>query len=159
VFVASDIFGAPTTGLLFAATIAQVLAAIIVLIWGAAHVIRRPDSEGFSPVLVTAGVAGVLTLLVTVGIGGASEKLWGVAGLLLMAVYVAVAQASSRLDDSTAAWALFAVMGVVLAASLFLVGVSQGWWPVLIALAVVAGAVAWAVKSGQSGKPNSLTTP
>jgi hypothetical protein len=160
VFIASDIFGGPTTALLFGATIALALAAVLVLIWGAARVVRRTDSGELSPVLATAGVTGVLTLLVSGGWGGASEKLWGVAGLLLLAVYVAVAQANSRLDDSTSAWALFAVLGFALAVSLFLVGVGQGWWPVLITLIVVAGAAAWAVKApGQSGKPNSLTTP
>jgi hypothetical protein len=85
----------------------------------------------------------------------AAAKLWGVAGVLLLVVYLLAAQAHSRLDDSnTTAWALFALMGLVLAAVVFLKGVSEGWWPIGIAAVIVAAAVAWSVKSGGVSREN-----
>jgi hypothetical protein len=160
VMVATDLFGEAASLWLLGATIAQAVAAILVLVWGATRVLRRGGSDGPLPLVVTGALTGILALVLAFGWFDASAKLWGVAGLLLLAVYLAAAHANSRLDDSsTGAWALFALMGFVLAAALFLTGVGQGWWTVLIAVVVVSVAAVVATNSRQPGNPNSLTTP
>jgi hypothetical protein len=134
---------------LAAATIAQTVAALLVLIWGATRVVRTPGVATLLPLVGTAVTMGVLPLAVCVGWG--APKLWGVGAILLFVVYVAAAQANSRLDDSnTTAWAWFALMGIVLAVVVFLKGASDGWWPIGIAALIVAAAAAWAFQSGQS---------
>jgi hypothetical protein len=146
--VAAAMFGM-TSGfwLLLAATMAQAVAALLVLIWGATRVVRPPRADSVPP-LVTAGVATtVVAALVSGGWAGAGSKLWGVGGLLLIVVYLLAAQANSRLDHSnTAAWTLFAVMALVLAAAVILKGLAEGWWPVAIAVVILAAAAVWAVK-------------
>ena len=110
------------------------------------------------PLAVTAVVMGVLALAMAGGWGDAAAKLWGVAGILLLVVYVAAAQANSRLDDSsTTAWAVFALMGIVVAVIVFLTGADVGWWPVAIAAVIVVAAAAWAARSdGSVGKTEQL---
>jgi hypothetical protein len=146
--VAAAMFGM-TSGfwLLLAATIAQAVAALLVLIWGATRVARPRRADSVLP-LVTAGVATtVLAALVSSGWAGAGSKLWGVGSLLLIAVYLPAAQANSRLDHSnTAAWTLLAVMALVLTAVVILKGLAEGWWPVAIAVVILAAAAVWAVK-------------
>jgi hypothetical protein len=146
--IASDTFGESGGLWLLAATIAQAIAAILVLVWGATRVVRPAAVDSPLPLVMTAAVTSVLALALSIEWGDAGAKLWGVAGLLLLVVYVAAAQANSRLEDSnTTAWALFALMGIVLAVAVFLKGVGEGWWPILIAAAIVGAAAAWAVKS------------
>jgi uncharacterized membrane protein HdeD (DUF308 family) len=89
------------------------------------------------------------------GWGDAAANLWGVAGILLLVVYVAAAQANSRLNDtSTTAWAVFALMAIVLVVVAFLKGASEGWWPSGIAAAITAAAAVWALKSGRLSREN-----
>ena len=133
---------------LFCATVAQAVAALLVLVWGATRVIRTPASDSPMPLAVTAIAMGVLAMAMAGGWGDAAAKLWGVAGILLLIVYVAAAQANSRLDDSsTTAWAVFALMGIVVAVVVFLTGADVGWWPVAIAALIVVAAAAWAASS------------
>jgi hypothetical protein len=130
-----------------AATIAEALAAVLVLTWGAMRVARPSRTGSPLPFAATAVTTMVLAFAVSDGWADAGAKLWGVAALLLLVVYVLAAQANSRLNNfSTAAWALFALMGLVLAVVAFLIGVSQSWWPVGIAVVILAAAAAWAVK-------------
>jgi hypothetical protein len=153
--VATAMFGfASGFWLLLAATMAQAVAALLVLIWGAARVVRSARGPGVLP-LVAAGVAAtVVAALVAGGWADAGSKLWGVGGLLLLVVYSLAAQANSRLDDSsTAAWALFAVAGVVVAAVVILKGLAEGWWPVGVAAVILAAAAAWAVKRPEPPAP------
>ena len=121
---------------------AQTVAALLVLIWGATRVVRTPGVATLLPLVGTAVAMGVLALAVCAGWG--APKLWGVGAILLFVVYVAAAHANSRLDDSnTTAWAWFAVMGIVLAVVVFLKGASDGWWPIgIAAVIVVASGVA-----------------
>ncbi len=157
VMVVAQMYGDSGTGWLLAATVAQACAALLVLIWGATRVVGAPAVNGPLPLVGTAGAVLALAVVVTFGWGDIGVKLWGVAGLLLLVVYLAAAQAYSRIDDSnTSAWALFALMGLVLGVTVFLKGVSDGWWPAAIAAVVVGVAAVWA---RQSGKPNSRTTP
>jgi len=149
VIIAGQMFGGTGNLLLLAATIAQAVAALLVLIWGATRVVRRPATGSALPVAVTAVVMGLLALAMSFGWGDAAARLWGVPGILLLVVYVAAAQANSRLDDSTAAWAVFALMAVVLMVVVFLTGVSEGWWPTGIAAAIVTVAAGWAMNSGR----------
>ena len=133
---------------LFGAMVAQAVAALLVLVWGATRVIRTPASDSPMPLAVTAIAMGVLAMAMAGGWGDAAAKLWGVAGILLLIVYVAAAQANSRLDDSsTTAWAVFALMGIVVAVVVFLTGADVGWWPVAIAAVIVVAAAAWAASS------------
>jgi hypothetical protein len=158
--VAAAMFGT-TSGfwMLTAATMAQAVAALLVLIWGATRVVRPPRADSVLP-LVMAGVAtAVVAALVSGGWAGAGSKLWGVGGLLLIVVYLVAAQANSRLDDSnTAARTLFAVMVLVLAAVVILKGLAEGWWPVGIAGVILAAAAVWAVKrpEPQGPRPHPL---
>jgi hypothetical protein len=158
--IAAAMFG-PAGGfwLLLTATMVQALAALLVLIWGATRVVRPPRADSVLP-LVAAGVATtVVAALVSGGWADAGSRLWGVGGLLLMVIYLLAAQANSRLDDSnTAAWALFAVMGLVLAAVVILKGLAEGWWPVAIAVVILATAAAWVVKrpEPQGPRPHPL---
>lgn len=111
---------------LAAATIAQAVAALLVLTWGATRVVREPVTESLVPLVCTAVAMDVLALAVCTR--WAAPKLWGAGAILLLIVYVAAAQANSRLDDSnTAAWAWFALMGVVVAVVAFVTGASGGW--------------------------------
>jgi hypothetical protein len=154
VTTASDMFGESASLWLLAATIALTVAAILVLVWGATRVIRPASGTSAVPLVVTAVVTGVLALPLSIGWGDA-EKLRGVAGLLLLVVYVAAAHANSRLDDSnTPAWALFALMGIVLAVVVFLRGASEGWWPIGIAAVIVAAAAAWTVATPYVSREN-----
>jgi len=138
-----------------AAWIAQAVAALLVVVWGATRVIRPADGYSAVPLTITAVVIGVLVVAMAGGWLDAAAKLWGVAGVLLLVVYVLAAQANSRLDDSNAtAWALFALMGVVLAIVVFLKGAGDGWWPIGIAAVIVAAAVGWSVKSGDLSPEN-----
>ena len=133
---------------LTAATIVQTVVALLVLIWGATRVVRTPGTESLLPLVFTATGMGALALAACTNWG--APKLWGAGALLLFVVYLSAAHASSRLDDSNTAWAWFALMGVALAVVAFLTGVSDGWWPVLIAVFVVAAAAFWAIQSGKS---------
>ncbi|MFI5510113.1 hypothetical protein ACIA48_21820 [Mycobacterium sp. NPDC051804] len=134
---------------LAAATIAQAVAALLVLIWGATRVVRRPGTESLLPLVSTAVSMGVLAVAVCTSWG--APTLWGVGALLLFVVYLAAAHANSRLDDSsTISWAWFATMAIMVAVIAFLTGASEGWWPVGVAVLVVAAAAAWAVQSGKS---------
>ncbi len=151
VIIVPDMFGESAGLWLLAATIALTAAAILVLVWGATRVIRPATGATPVPLMMTAVVTGVLAFALSIGSSDAAAKLWPVAGLLLLAVYVAAAQANSRLDDtSTTAWAWFALTGVVLAVVAFMTGASQSWWPVVIALIIVAAAGAWAIQSQKS---------
>jgi hypothetical protein len=158
--VAGAMFGM-TSGfwLLLTATMAQAVAALLVLMWGATRVVRPPRTDSVLP-LVAAGVATtVVAAFVSGGWAGAGSKLWGVGGLLLIAIYLLAAQANSRSDDAnTAAWTLFAVMGLVLAPVVILKGLAEGWWPVGIAVVILAAAAAWAVKrpEPQGPRPHPL---
>jgi hypothetical protein len=153
--ITGEMFGEPGQLWLLAATIAQGIAALLVLVWGATRVIRPPATDSPAPLAVTAVVMGVLALTMAYGWGDAAAKLWGVAGILLVVVYVAAAQANSRLDDSsTTAWAVFALMGVVVAVTAFLTGAATGWWPVAIAAVIVVAAAAWAVQSERVSREN-----
>jgi len=148
-YIASDMFGESASLWLLAPTIALTVAAILVLVWGATHVIRPATGDSAVPLVVTAVVTGMLALPLSIGWGDA-EKLRGIAGLLLLVVYVAAAHANSRLDDSnTTAWALFAVMGIALGVVFFVRGASDGWWPIGIAavIVIVVAAAARGVKS------------
>ena len=111
----------------------------------------RPRHRRAVSVAITAVVCGLalLVLAMSFGWGDAAARLWVVPGILLLVVYVAATQANSRLDDSTAAWAVFALMAVVLMVVVFLTGVSEGWWPTGIAAAIVAVAAGWALNSGR----------
>jgi hypothetical protein len=153
--IAVEMLGQWGVWFLTAATIAQVVAALLVLIWGATRIVRTPGVASLLPLVGTAVAMGALALIVNTSWG--APKLWGVGAILLFVVYLAAAQANSRLDDSnTTAWAWFALMGVVLAVVAFLKGASEGWWAVGIAAIVLAAVAVWAA---QSGKPNILTTP
>jgi hypothetical protein len=155
--VAAAMFGmASGFWLLLAATLALAIAALLVLIWGATRVVAPARTGGAAP-LVAAGVATtVLAALVSGNWADAASKLWGVGGLLLLAVYLLAAQANSRSDDSsTIAWAVFAAMGVAVAAIAVLKGLAEGWWPVGVALVILAGAAAWAVKRPEPQEPRS----
>ncbi len=148
VMVAAQMFGNAGSQWLLAATIAQAVAALLVLVWGATHVVRRPVTVSPVPLATTAVVMALLVLAISFDWGDASAKLWSVAGILLLVVYVAAAHANSRLDDSnTTAWAVFALMGMVLVVVVFLIGASAGWWPPGIAIAIAAAAALWALKS------------
>lgn len=141
--------------LLLAAATAQVVAALLVLAWGAKRIVA-PYVERTSPwpVAATAVMTMVLAWLVSTDWLGAAGKLWGVSGVLLLTVYLLAAHANSRLDDSsTIAWALFAAMGFVLAAVVMLKGADTGWWPIGIAIAVAAATAAIAVKRPESPTP------
>jgi hypothetical protein len=152
--IVSDTFGESASMWLLVATIALTVAAILVLVWGATRVIRPASGTSAVPLVVTAVVTGVLALPLSIGWGDA-EKLRGVAGLLLLVVYVAAAHANSRLDDSnTPAWALFALMGIVLAVVVFLRVASEGWWPIGIAALIVAAAAAWTVATPYVSREN-----
>jgi hypothetical protein len=155
VIIAAQMFGDTGNLWLLAATIAQAVTALLVLIWGAARVVRPPVTGSSLPSAVTAGVMALLVLAMSFGWGDAAAKLWGVAGILLLVVYVAAAQANSRLDDSnTTAWAVFALMGIVLVVVVFLNGASEGWWPSGIAAAIAAAAAVWALNSGRLSREN-----
>lgn len=157
--VAAEMFGRPGgLWVLVAASIAQMVAGLLVLIWGATRVARPHLAGSLLPWELTAVATMVLAFLVASGWVDAESKLWGVGSLLLLVIYVLAAQANSRLDDSnTAAWALFALMGLVLAAVVFLRGVADGWWPIGIAVVIVAAAAALAVK--RAGPPASQPPP
>jgi hypothetical protein len=147
VAIASDMFGASATLWFLAATIAQGVAALLVLLWGATRVVRPAGGGSAVPLVSAAAVTALLVLAMASGWGDAAAKLWGVGGVLLLVVYVAAAQANSRLDAaSSTAWALSALMGLVLALVVFLKGTSDGWWPIGIAAVIVAAAAAWTVK-------------
>jgi hypothetical protein len=155
VIIAAQMFGDTGNLWLLAATIAQAVTALLVLIWGAARVVRPPVTGSSLPSAVTAGVMALLVLAISFGWGDAAAKLWGVAGILLLVVYVAAAQANSRLDDSnTTAWAVFALMGIVLVVVVFLNGASEGWWPSGIAAAIAAAAAVWALNFGRLSREN-----
>ena len=147
VMVAAQMFGDAGSQWLLAATVAQAVAALLVLVWGAMRIVRRPATVSPVPLATTVVAMALLVLAISFDWGGASAILWGVAGILLLVVYVAAAQANSRLDDSnTTAWAVFALMGLVLVVVVFLIGASDGWWPSGIAIAIVAAAAVWALK-------------
>jgi hypothetical protein len=154
VIIAAQMFGDAGNLWLLAATIAQAVAALLVLIWGATRVVRPPFTGSPLPLAVTAVVMVLLVLAISFGWGDAAAKLWGVAGILLLVVYVAAAQANSRLDDSTTAWTVFALMAIVLVVVAFLKGASEGWWPTGIAAAIVAAAAVWALNSGRLSGEN-----
>jgi K+ transporter len=125
------------------------------LVWGATRVVRPPATDSPVPLTVTAVVMGVLALTIMYGWGDVDAKLWRVAGILLLVVYVAAAQANSRLDDSsTTAWAVFALMGLVVAVTAFLTGADAGWWPVAIAAVIIVAAAAWAARSERVSREN-----
>lgn len=153
--VATAMFGlASGFWLLLVATMAQAVAALIVLIWGAARVVRPVCGGGVLPLVATGVATTVVAALVSGGWADAGSKLWGAGGLLLLVVYLLAAQANSRLDDSsTAAWALFAAVGVVVAAVVILKGLAEGWWPVGVAVVILAAAAAWAVKHPEPPAP------
>jgi hypothetical protein len=156
VMVAAQMFGDAGSSWLLAATVAQAVAAVLVLVWGATRVVRRPVTHSPVPLAITTVVMALVVLAISFDLGGASAKLWGVAGILLLVVYAAAAQANSRLDDSnTTAWAFFAVMGMVLAVVVFLTGASEGWWPPAIAIAIAAAAAVWALKSAAGATPGA----
>jgi hypothetical protein len=155
VLIASEMFGGAGSLWLLAATIAQAVAALLVLVWGATRVVRPPAAGSLWPLAVTAVVIGPLALAVSSGWIDAAAKLWGVAGILLLVVYVLAAQSNSRLDESdTTWWALFALMGLVLAVVIFLTGAGESWWPIGIAAAIVGAAAAWAVRSDRLSREN-----
>jgi len=155
VIIAAQMFGGPANLWLVAAMIAQGVAALLVLIWGATRVVRPPVTGGPLPLAMTAIVMAPLVLAISFDWGDAAGKLWGVGAILLLVVYVAAAQANSRLDDSnTTAWAVFALMGTALVVVVFLKGASDGWWPVGIAAAITAAAAVWALKSGRPSREN-----
>jgi len=146
--IVPEMFGDSGSLWLLAATISQGVAALLVLVWGATRVVRPPATDSPVPLTVTAFVMGVLALAMAYGWGDAAAKFWGVASILLLVVYVAAAQANSRLDDSsTTAWAVFALMGIVVAVTAFLTGADVGWWPVAIAAVIIVAAAAWALQS------------
>ena len=152
ILVAAQLFGDTANMWLLGAILAQAVAALLVLIWGATRVIRPSDTYSLRPLALTAAVTTVLALAVSFDWGGAAGRLWGVAPILLFVVYLAAAHANSQLDDSdTTAWAVFALTGIVLVVVVFLNGVSHGWWPLAIAAAVaVTGvAVGW-IRNGVS---------
>jgi hypothetical protein len=156
VMVAAQMFGDAGSQWLLAATVAQAVAALLVLVWGATRVVRPPVTGSPVPLALTAVVMALVVLAISFDWGGASAKLWGVAGILLLVVYAAAAQANSRLDDSnTTAWAFFAVMGMVLVVVVFLTGASEGWWPSGIAIAIAAAAAVWALKSAAGATPGA----
>jgi hypothetical protein len=156
VMVAAQMFGDAGSQWLLAATVAQAVAALLVLVWGAMRIVRRPATVSPVPLATTAVVMALLVLAISFDWGDASAKLWGVAGILLLVVYVAAAQANSRLDDSnTTAWAMFALMGLVLVVVVFLIGASDGWWPPGIAIAIAAAAAVWALKSAAGATPGA----
>jgi hypothetical protein len=159
--IAVEMFGEAGHVWLLAATVAQGVAALLVLVWGATRVIRSSVADRPLPLAFTAVMMAVLVLAIASGWGDLGTKLWGVAGILLFVVYLAAAQANSCIDDSnTGAWALLAFMGLTLAVVVFLIGVAQGWWAVGIAAVVVAAAAAWAVRSGRStAKPVTKPRP
>jgi hypothetical protein len=157
VIIALQMFGDAGNVWLTAATIAQAVTALLVLIWGATRVVRPPVTGSSLSLAVTAVVMVLLVLAVSFGWGDAAAKLGGVAGILLLVVYVAAAQANSRLDDTTTAWAVFALMAIVLVVVVFLTGASEGWWPPGIAAAIVAAAAAWALNSGRLSRENQAT--
>jgi hypothetical protein len=157
VMVAAQMFGDAGSQWLLAATIAQAVAALLVLVWGATRVVRPPVTGSPVPLAMTAIVMVLLVLAISFDWGGAAAKLWGVAGILLLVVYAAAAQANSRLDDSnTTAWAMFALMGMVLVVVVFLMGASEGWWPSGIAIAIAAAAALWALKSAAGATLSAL---
>jgi hypothetical protein len=156
VLIAGQMFGGTGSLWLLAATIAQAVAALLVLIWGARRVVRPHITGSALPLAVTAVVMILLVLAISLRWGDAAAHLWGVAGILLLAVYAAAAHANSRLDDdNTTAWAVFALMAVVSVVVVFLMGTSEGWWPPGIAIAIVAAAAVWAVKSAAGATPGA----
>jgi hypothetical protein len=156
VMVAAQMFGDAGSQWLLAATIVQAVAALLVLAWGATRVVRPRVTGTAMPLAITAVVMTLVVLTISFDWSGASAKLWGVAGILLLVVYAAAAHANSLLDDSnTTAWAFFAVMGLVLAVVLFLIGASGGWWPSGIAIAIAAAAAVWALKSAAAATPGA----
>ena len=156
VMVAAQMFGDAGSQWLLAATVAQAVAALLVLVWGAMRIVRRPATVSPVPLATTVVAMALLVLAISFDWGGASAKLWGVAGILLLVVYVAAAQANSRLDDSnTTAWAVFALMGLVLVVVVFLMGASDGWWPPGIAIVIAAAAAVWALKSAAGATPGA----
>lgn len=158
VLIVTEMFGDSGTLWLLAATITQAVAALLVVVWGATRVIRPADGYSPMPLVITTVAIGVLGLVIAADWLDAGTKFWGVAGVLLLIVYVLAAQANSRLDDSsTTAWALFALMGVVLAVFVFVKGAIDGWWPIGIAAVIVAAAVAWSAKY-RSVSPENRTS-
>jgi hypothetical protein len=157
VLIAGQMFGGTGTLWLLAAAIAGAVAALLVLIWGATRVVQPPVAGSVLPLTVTAVVTGLLVLAISFSWGDAAAHLWGVAGILLLGVYVAAAQANSRLDDeNSTAWAVFALMAMVFVVAVFLMGASQGWWPSGIAIAIVAAAAVWALKSPAGATPSAV---
>ena len=153
--IVSEMFGDFGGSWLLVASISQAVAALLVLVWGATRVVRKPATDSPVPLAVSAVVMGVLALTIMYGWGDVDAKLWNVAGILLLVVYVAAAQANSRLDDSsTTAWAVFALMGIVVAVTAFLTGADAGWWPVAIAAVIIVAAAAWAARSEQVSREN-----
>jgi hypothetical protein len=153
--ISTEMFGDLGGFWLLAASISQAVAALLVLVWGATRVVRKPATDSPVPMVVSAVVMGVLALTIMYGWGDADAKLWNVAGILLLVVYVAAAQANSRLDNSsTTAWAVFALMGIVVGVTAFLTGADVGWWPVAIAAVIIVAAAAWAARSEQVSREN-----
>jgi hypothetical protein len=156
VIIAGQMFGGTANLWLLAATIAQAVAALLVLVWGATRVVRRHVTGSALPLAVTAGVMILLVMAISFSWGDAAAHLWGVAGILLLAVYVAAAQANSRLDDdNTTAWAVFALMAIALVVVVFLMGASEGWWTPGIAIGITAAAAVWALKSAAGATPGA----
>jgi hypothetical protein len=154
VIIATQMFGDSANLWLLAATIAQAIAALLVLIWGATRVVQPLVTGSQLPLAMTAVVTALLALAISSNLGHAAPRLWGVAGILLLVVYVAAAQANSRLDDSnTTAWAVFALMGLVLVVVVFVTGISDGWWPAGIAAAITAAAAVWARAASHPARP------
>ena len=154
VLIVSEMFGESGSLWLFAASVATATAALLVLVWGATRVARPLVDRGALGIVVTAVVMALLVVAMCRGWGDASAKLWGVAGILLIIVYALAARANSRLDEAdTMAWAVFALMGVVLAAVVAVVlygqGGGEGRWPV--AIAAVIGGVAAALAAERKG--------
>lgn len=147
ILIAGDMFGESVSLWMVGASIATATAVLLVLLWGATRVAHQEVRSGGAGLMVTAVAVGALAAVMCAGWGDVSSKTLGVAGILLLVVYVAAAHANSRLDqDNTVAWAVFAVMGIELAAAVAAVlsGTSgqSGAWPLMIAAAIVGIAAA-----------------
>ena len=147
IVIASEMFGESASLWLLAASGATATAIMLVLLWGATRVVHDRIGRGGLVSAVTATAIALLAVVMCRGWGEVPAKLWGVAGILLIVVYLAAAHANSRLDqDNTAAWGVFVLIGLALAAAVVAVlsgeGAGGGLWPVAIAAAIVGGAVA-----------------
>lgn len=146
VLIVDQFYGTAGDRWLLAAGAAEMLAALLALMWAvtkvAARLAARVPETAITALIV--GVAGLLIVACCRDWGALPDKLGSVAKILLVIVYVLIVEASSRIPrDGAVPWWLRLVMPAVLVAVVLLPLVNADFataslWPVLITGALAA---------------------